>query len=60
MSEERLPEFPQVPTAIESGFPDLMMSTFSGLFAPAATPRPIINQLHAATAKALAAEAESD
>ena len=54
MSEERLAAFPDVPTTIEMGFPGMVMSTFSGLFAQAATPRPIVNQLHAATAKILA------
>jgi tripartite-type tricarboxylate transporter receptor subunit TctC len=54
MSEERLAAFPDVPTAIESGFPGMVMSTFSGLFAQAATPRPIVNQLHGLTAKLLA------
>lgn len=53
-SDERLAEYPQVATAVESGFPGLVMSTFSGIFAPAATPRSIVNQLHAATAKILA------
>jgi tripartite-type tricarboxylate transporter receptor subunit TctC len=53
MSEERLAAFPDVPTAIESGFPGMVMSTFSGLFAQAATPRPIVNQLHGLTAKLL-------
>lgn len=54
MSEERLAAFPDVPTAIESGFPGMVMSTFSGLFAQAATPRPIVNQLHGLMAKLLA------
>ncbi len=57
LSDERLVEFPQVPTAIESGFPGLSSSTFNGLFAPAATARPIINQLHAATATILGSPA---
>lgn len=54
MSEARLAAFPDVPTTVESGFPEMVMSTFLGLFAPAATPRPIVNQLHAATSKILA------
>ena len=54
MSEQRLAVFPDVPTTAEAGFPKMTMSTFNGLFAPAATPRPIINQLHAATSKVLA------
>ena len=53
-SDERLAEYPDVPTAIESGFPGLVMSTFSGLFAPTATPRSIVNLLHAAAAKIMA------
>lgn len=55
MSESRLAAFPDAPTAVESGFPGMVMSTFIGLFAPTATPRPIVNQLHAATAKILGA-----
>lgn len=54
MSEERLAAFPEVPTTAEAGFPKMVMSTFNGLFAPTATPRPIVNQLHAAAAKILA------
>ena len=54
MSEERLPTLPDVPTTAELGFPGMVMSTFNGLFAPSATPRAIVNQLHQATTKVLA------
>ncbi len=43
----RLPLFPEVPTLHESGFPRFESSTYYGLLAPAGTPRPIINKLHA-------------
>jgi tripartite-type tricarboxylate transporter receptor subunit TctC len=38
---------PDVPTFDESGFPGFDSSNFKGLMAPAGTPRPIINKLHA-------------
>ena len=43
----RLSLFPNVPTLNESGFPGFESSTYYGLLAPAGTPRPIINRLHA-------------
>src|SRR5215217_2764415 len=36
---------PDVPTMIESGFPDFVSDTFNALFAPAGTPREIITLL---------------
>ncbi len=44
---------PSIPTMAESGLPGFLVSTGFGLFAPAATPRPIINKLHAEVVKAL-------
>jgi tripartite-type tricarboxylate transporter receptor subunit TctC len=35
-----------VPTLAESGFPGATVQTFSGLFAPAGTPRVIIDRLN--------------
>ncbi len=50
----RMPELPDVPTMAEAGVADFVFSgTWMGLFAPAATPRPIVNRLHAEVAKAL-------
>jgi tripartite-type tricarboxylate transporter receptor subunit TctC len=55
----RLAADPQFPTAAEAGLPGLVAMNFSALFAPARTPRPIIDQLAAATGKAMAqAEAQ--
>jgi tripartite-type tricarboxylate transporter receptor subunit TctC len=45
--DRRLPELPDVPTMIESGVPDLKGSSWTGLFAPAGTPVPIVERLRA-------------
>lgn len=45
---------PDIPTAIESGMPDIQAQLFSGIFVPAATPRPIIDALSQAAVKAMA------
>ena len=36
---------PEVPTMIESGFPGFISETFNALFAPAGTPKPILERL---------------
>ena len=45
---------PNVPTLAESGVPGYDMSPWIGVFAPAGTPRPIIDRLNAEMNKALA------
>ncbi|MBA2963531.1 MULTISPECIES: Bug family tripartite tricarboxylate transporter substrate binding protein [Ramlibacter] len=51
---QRMPELPEVPIMAEAGVKDFVFSgTWMGLFAPAATPRPIVNRLHAEVVKAL-------
>ncbi len=52
-SPKRLKTLPDVPTIAESGYPGFEATTWSGLVAPAGTPRPIINKLNAEVAKAL-------
>jgi tripartite-type tricarboxylate transporter receptor subunit TctC len=49
----RLPELPEVPTMIESGFPGLSLFFWSGLWAPAGTPAALVNRLNAETNAAL-------
>ena len=46
-TEQRLPELPDVPTMIESGVPDFIASSWTGIVAPAGTPRPIVERLNA-------------
>ena len=50
----RSPQLPNVPTTIESGYPNSEFVFWVGLFAPSATPRPIIDRLNAEALKALA------
>jgi tripartite-type tricarboxylate transporter receptor subunit TctC len=52
----RLPALPDVPTLKELGYKDVEFYIWSGLFAPAATPEPIIKTLREATAKAVQAQ----
>lgn len=49
----RIPALPQVPTAREAGLPELEVVTWAGFFAPAGTPRPVIDRLNAAFAEVL-------
>lgn len=44
---------PNVPTMIESGFPDFVMAAWFGLWGPKGMPRPIVDKLHAAFSRAL-------
>ena len=50
---ERWPALPDVPTLVESGYPDFILDAWTGMVAPAGTPRPIIDQLNAAVNDAL-------
>jgi len=53
-SRKRSALVPDLPTMIESGFPDYEAVPWFGLMAPAGTPRSIIDRLHDETVKALA------
>jgi tripartite-type tricarboxylate transporter receptor subunit TctC len=52
-SPKRLANFPDVPTAAEQGYAGFEAATWSGLVAPAGTPKPIIDKLNAEANKAL-------
>src|SRR5438034_2418663 len=45
---KRIDALPQVPTMIEAGYPEMISSSWQGVFVPAGTPRPIVEKLHAA------------
>ena len=47
-SEKRNPQAPDIPTMIESGVPDFVSASFTGVVAPAGTPAAIVNRLNAA------------
>jgi tripartite-type tricarboxylate transporter receptor subunit TctC len=51
--EKRATSMPDVPTLIEQGFPGLTAYAWWGIYAPAGTPKPIIDKIHAELAKAL-------
>lgn len=46
LTEERYAEFPNVPTMKEAGFPDYNIPLWYALYAPAGTPRPILEELN--------------
>jgi len=51
---QRLAAFPDLPTVAEAGVPGYEVSTWFALFAPAATPEPIVQRLNREFAVALA------
>ena len=53
-SPQRLDVLPDVPTMAENGVPDFIASSWTGIVAPPATPKPIIDKLNRATNAALA------
>jgi tripartite-type tricarboxylate transporter receptor subunit TctC len=44
-TDRRLAGAPDIPISTDVGFPDLITQQFMGLFAPAGTPRPIVEQI---------------
>jgi len=50
---KRTPAAPEIPTVAESGVPGYEVTTAYGVAAPAKTPRPIIERLHADAVRAL-------
>ena len=56
-SAARNPAMPNVPTTVEAGLPAFQASAWNGLFAPKATPKPILDKLVDALDKALDDEA---
>jgi tripartite-type tricarboxylate transporter receptor subunit TctC len=46
MSLKRIPAMPDLPTVAEQGFPGFKITNSYGLYAPAGTPRPILNAIN--------------
>jgi tripartite-type tricarboxylate transporter receptor subunit TctC len=55
MSEQRLPDYPDAPTLAELGYPN-SKGLWSALYAPAATPRDVLETVRKAAAQALNSE----
>lgn len=51
---KRSPAAHEVPTMIEQGYKDFIVSSGFGMFAPGKTPRPIVDRVNSAVVKALA------
>src|SRR6266436_4437162 len=49
----RLAELPNVPTMAEQGFPGIGTNAWQGMFAPAATPKPLVNKIYQSVAAVL-------
>jgi tripartite-type tricarboxylate transporter receptor subunit TctC len=52
----RSPLLPAVPTAAEGRYPDLALTSWTGLAAPAGTPRPVVAALNRGANATLASE----
>lgn len=53
-NRSRMSVLPQVPTLTELGYPDASISAWQALYAPAGTPREVVNVLYKAAEKAMA------
>ena len=50
----RVPQLPDVPTFAESGFPELTVGSWQGMYLPAGAPKPVVQKLFGAMVKVLA------
>ena len=57
VNSTRLPDYPDVPTMKEVGYGDVGTIAWNGMFAPAATPRPVLESLHRSAVAALTSDA---
>ncbi|WEE77338.1 Bug family tripartite tricarboxylate transporter substrate binding protein [Comamonas testosteroni] len=55
--KSRLPDFPNVPTMAELGYPELDFSNWAGVFASAKTPQPLLEKINATLQKVNASQA---
>jgi tripartite-type tricarboxylate transporter receptor subunit TctC len=55
VNHTRLAAYPDVPTMAEAGYADVGTVAWNGLFAPAATPQPVLDAIFKAATKALQA-----
>jgi tripartite-type tricarboxylate transporter receptor subunit TctC len=56
----RLAAAPEIPTAVEQGYIDLVAPNFIGVFAPAGVPRDVVDTVSAANLKLLADKSYQD
>lgn len=53
LTEKRHPFMPDVPTMIEQGYPDFVLSNWVGIVAPTGSPKPAVNKLAAEVTRIL-------
>jgi tripartite-type tricarboxylate transporter receptor subunit TctC len=53
-AQSRIKSAPDIPTSTEAGLPGMLAQTTFGIFAPAGTPKPILDRLNAVTQQAMA------
>jgi tripartite-type tricarboxylate transporter receptor subunit TctC len=51
VAKKRIPALPDTPTMIESGFPELDLGSWQGIYVPKGTPKAIINRLYKVAVK---------
>jgi tripartite-type tricarboxylate transporter receptor subunit TctC len=51
VAKKRIPALPDTPTMIESGFPELDLGSWQGIYVPQGTPKAIIDKLYKITVK---------
>lgn len=60
VNHQRLAAYPDVPTMAEAGFPGVGTIAWNAMFAPAATPKAVLETLHKAAGDAMAASAAKE
>jgi tripartite-type tricarboxylate transporter receptor subunit TctC len=60
VNEKRLPEYPDVPTMAEAGYPGIGTMAWQAMYAPSATPKEVLDTLNKAILEALDAPAVKD
>jgi len=53
IAPRRVAALPDVPTMVESGFPELTLGSWQGVFVPAGTPRPVVKRLYTAVTRTM-------
>jgi tripartite-type tricarboxylate transporter receptor subunit TctC len=51
VAKKRVPALPDTPTMIESGFPELDLGSWQGIYVPTGTPKAIVDKLYKVTVK---------
>ena len=60
VNHQRLAAYPDIPTMAEVGFPGVGTIAWNAMFAPAATPKPVLEALHKAAVEAMQAPAAKE